>query len=629
MRLLIRMMAVLIIMLLFITILPVHGANAVVTDCTNFWGAGTITEAITTANAGGGTITFGCVGTIVFNTQQTISADVTINGGGSITFDGSGLVRFFSVDAGASLTLNSITLTDGSASLGGAVLVNGSFTANNTTFSGNTANLTNGGAIRNFGTTTVTYSTFIDNSAIQNGGAIANDGTLTINSSTFNHNLATNGGAIHNFGSGNIVNSTFINNISTTLNSGGGVEVTGDTTTINHSTFSSNSIATINVVAGNVIMTNSIIDSIGSHCNVIGGSLTADSTNHSNGACGAASVHANLMLGTFTGTVILLVSGSPAQDAIPAPCSVSLDQIANSRPQGSACDAGAYELPITNVALNATASCVGGNLEVNIIAGDPNFQITASSGTLMPNIATTGLVTIFGPLNETGVNVTELGGDTQNFPLGDFNCAPSTVLSASAICVGKDLYVTIANGDAPFQITASSGTLATGLGIGTHIITGPVNETGVNVTELAGDTENFPLGNLTCVETTTPATTPAVTVLGCALDSSDGVEVANAPDNTYCRVLMKNGGVVSYSGAVPANLIQQGVILAVDVYRLQGGMSVNTFPDYAQICLSGSGRYFYMDGRNAPRYAIEMPTEAVDGMTCAWIPAPGTVILTQ
>jgi hypothetical protein len=113
------------------------------------------------------------------------------------------------------------------------------------------------------------------------------------------------------------------------------------------------------------------------------------------------------------------------------------------------------------------------------------------------------------------------------------------------------------------------------------------------------------------------------------LDTTDGVEVANAPDNTYCRILMKNGGVVSYSGAVPADLISLGVILAVDVYRLQGGMSVNTFPDYARVCLAGTGRLFYMDARQAPRISIELASEIVDGLTCGWIPAPGTLILTN
>jgi hypothetical protein len=114
------------------------------------------------------------------------------------------------------------------------------------------------------------------------------------------------------------------------------------------------------------------------------------------------------------------------------------------------------------------------------------------------------------------------------------------------------------------------------------------------------------------------------TVLGCVLTSTDG-----AGDNTYCRLLMQNGAVVDFNGAIPADLIRLGVILGVDVYRLEGGATVNTFPDYARICLAGVGRFFYMDGRDAPRVSVEMPSEIVDNMTCAWIPAPGTVILTN
>jgi hypothetical protein len=123
--------------------------------------------------------------------------------------------------------------------------------------------------------------------------------------------------------------------------------------------------------------------------------------------------------------------------------------------------------------------------------------------------------------------------------------------------------------------------------------------------------------------------TPPVTVLGCALDTADGVEIANAPDNTYCRILMKDSAVVDYNGAIPANLIELGVILAVDVYRLEGGMSINTFPDYARICLAGEGRLFYMDARQAPRVSIELTAEIEGSLTCGWIPAPGTLILTN
>lgn len=118
-------------------------------------------------------------------------------------------------------------------------------------------------------------------------------------------------------------------------------------------------------------------------------------------------------------------------------------------------------------------------------------------------------------------------------------------------------------------------------------------------------------------------------VLGCVFDTPSGMEIGNVPDNTYCTVLMRAGKVVNYPGAVPENLIGLGVIMAVDVFRMDGGRSITEFPTYGRICLRGNGRMFYMDARNAPRYPIEMPTERVNGMTCAWIPAPGTLILTE
>ena len=243
-----------------------------------------------------------------------------------------------------------------------------------------------------------------------------------------------------------------------------------------------------------------------------------------------------------------------------------------------------------------------------------------------------------GCINLGGAYINQGGNTTTNAPGCPGPLATNNLIAAVG-CSGNNVIVNIYAGDSTFNINYEVGgspMSRNGVFYGAHLFTGPISMTNIVVSEQAGDFQTLPLPDTTCPGSVVipPViipifNTPAVTVLGCALDSSDGVEVANAPDNTYCRVLMKNGGVVSYSGAVPANLIQQGVILAVDVYRLQGGMSVNTFPDYARICLSGSGRYFYMDGRNAPRYAIEMPTEAVDGMTCAWIPAPGTVILTQ
>ena len=120
---------------------------------------------------------------------------------------------------------------------------------------------------------------------------------------------------------------------------------------------------------------------------------------------------------------------------------------------------------------------------------------------------------------------------------------------------------------------------------------------------------------------------PDTTALGCTVTAD--VEAFGMTDNTYCRLLMKNGGVIKFPGAVPQNLINLGVILAVDVYRLQGGQSITDFGGYSRICLAGEGRLFYLDARTSPRAQVELATESLDGMTCGWIPAAGTLVLTK
>lgn len=239
-----------------------------------------------------------------------------------------------------------------------------------------------------------------------------------------------------------------------------------------------------------------------------------------------------------------------------------------------------------------------------------------------------------------GNDATITGGAIQN-DLGSVTISTTTFTGNNSDVVGGAIHnsgtITITNS------TINNNT-AFSLGDGVNNSGGVVNSqnthyenndcSGTAIVDNGGNTSvtapGCPNSPIVSPPTPPPATTiSTATILGCALDTADGVEVANAPDNTYCRVLMKNGGVVSYPGAVPTNLVGLGVILAVDVYQLQGGSTVNTFPSYAQICLAGNGRLFYMDGRNAPRFAIELASETVNGLTCGWIPAPGTLILTH
>ncbi len=509
--------------MVFIGFTPAWAADATVTDCTNFTGAGTISDAVATANSGGGTITFVCSGTIIFANQLDITANVVINSNGNtVIFDESGDDnRFFAVIIGASLELNGLTLQNGNSNVSGAIENLGVLTINNSTFDNNIS-LNNSGAIYNAppATLTITNSIFTNNMS-QFGGVIFNDGIMTITNSTFADNSAAiNGGAIHNDGTTTITNSTFTNNLSPDA---GAIYNSFTVLTITNSTFTGNTgNALVNFATLDLINSTFRNNSSDAFENRSGGTTITRDSHYEDNTCNSANI------GTLTdngGNTVINASNCPGA----APIALGVSALA----------------------------CNGDNAEFTINTGDANFNITGAGVGLDILDSPVGLITLTGPATWTDVTITERRGEREFVNLGGISCPEAVIVPPSV-----------------------------------------------------------------------PAT-PAVTVLGCALDSTDGVDVANAPDNTYCRVLMKNGGVVSYSGAVPADLIQLGVILAVDVYRLEGGATINTFPDYARICLQGSGRYFYMDGRNAPRVAIEMPTESLDGLTCAWIPAPGTVILTN
>ncbi|MHB8735597.1 MAG: choice-of-anchor Q domain-containing protein [Terriglobales bacterium] len=198
---------------------------------------------------------------------------LTINGNGATLTRGSGApnFRFFTVNSGATLTLNQVNVS------------NGNLVAPNGLDGPNRANGADvfGGAIRNNGTTNITGGTFSGNSVIGgngnsgggsggagNGGAIHNDGTLSITGATLANNRATggNGGGGGNFvpGDGGIANGGAISTTDTltvagaTLSSnratggngfnyiptvhGGALYDTGASVTISGTTFSQNSV---------------------------------------------------------------------------------------------------------------------------------------------------------------------------------------------------------------------------------------------------------------------------------------------------------------------------------------------------------------------------------------------------
>ncbi|MFN8374644.1 MAG: right-handed parallel beta-helix repeat-containing protein [Anaerolineae bacterium] len=104
------------------------------------------------------------------------------------------------------------------------------------------------------------------------------------------------------------------------------------------------------------------------------------------------------------------------------------------------------------------------------------------------------------------------------------------------------------------------------------------------------------------------------------------------PAGLYCQVLMRHNLWIAQVGSVDGAVTQLGVVIAVEVvYYDVPGHASNEFVDgqYRQVCLLGTGRFLYADGRNALRTWAELTSETVNGYSCAWIAAPGTIALVE
>lgn len=215
-------------------------------------------NALEAAITAGGTVTFNCGGahTILANTMVVDTGNtVVVDGGGLITISGEDLRQIFIVSAGASLTLNNITLSNGNwPGRGGAIVVYGSVTLNNSTVrdSQSPCGACNGSdgiggaiAVERGGALNVVNSRLLANQAAYYGGAIAlYGGSATVTSSTIDGNTAGYEGGglwVNNGASLTLTESTASNNQAApaTHGTGGGLYARGDAT-ITRSTFSTN-----------------------------------------------------------------------------------------------------------------------------------------------------------------------------------------------------------------------------------------------------------------------------------------------------------------------------------------------------------------------------------------------------
>ncbi len=453
------------------------------TPCT----AAALISAITVANSTNGTVTLtaGCTYTLtaINNTADNggvglpdITGKVTIQGSGATiarsTASGTPVFRIFDVSSSGSLTLNSVTISNGLANNGqqggGGIFNHGTLTITGSTFTNNSApssSGTSGGGINNSGTLNLSTSTFTGNSAqegggvfnqktatitnntfatntatIYGGGALLNAaGTMTVTGDTFTGNTGPGGGAIDNDTTLHIIDSTFTGNTGGT-NGGGAMDNFGPTT-ITQSTFSGNSSPyganILNYTGFTLSISMSIVaNGQGGGPNCGGGAAVTDAGYNidTGSSCGFSSANHSLsntqpQLGPLASNggptqTMALPAGSPAVDAIPAAtsgCTGTTDQRGTTRPQGTGCDIGAYELvqsgsgtpsvPTGLTVTGTTATSV--SLSWNPSTGNPTGYTVYRNGN---SVGTTG-----GPNATTFTDLTVSPSTTYSYTVDAFS----------------------------------------------------------------------------------------------------------------------------------------------------------------------------------------------------------------
>ncbi|HJW91843.1 MAG TPA: choice-of-anchor Q domain-containing protein [Anaerolineales bacterium] len=310
----------------------------------NLGGSLTLNAVQINGNAGGYAIRNLNHGVLIFTGGQ-----VSANQGGGIYNNAS------------TATLTALTISDNT---GGGGIVNTGFslanlTLNQSQVTSNTA--ASGGGIFNEGVGAVVKvydSTLSRNGATFGGGGVLNNGIMVLQGSTLDHNQARTGGGIDHLG-GNLqlTNVTFSAN--SALDNGGGLYNRSDATLTNV-TLNANAASGLGS-GGNlfndsaqVIFRNTIVaNSPDGNCVNSEGFITSSGHNLESGdTCGfhavGDQVNTDPLLGPlqnnggYTYTQALL-PGSPAIDQGDNALCPAVDQRGVSRPQGAACDVGAYE----------------------------------------------------------------------------------------------------------------------------------------------------------------------------------------------------------------------------------------------------------------------------------------------
>jgi hypothetical protein len=397
-------------------------------------GPGSLRQAIAEAGVGN-IIYFDNDYTITLEkTGLTIGKDLTIDGEKfNIVISGDDALRVFYVNSGATVNLNSLTITQGTGTYGGGIFNDGTVNLSTSTVSANHVS-NDGGGIYNSssGALTITDSTLSGNSAAFAGGGFENTGTATITNSTFSTNSADIGGGLDTLrGKTTITNSTFSAN---SASFGGGIRDNRGTTTLRN-TILANSTGG-NCDGGITDGGNNIDD--GTTCGFLA-SGSMSSTNPLLGALGSyggptqtfALLPDSAAINAGNDTICALAVGSPNYGA------GGLDQRGVARPP-SACDIGAFEsrgftLAISggNNQLTPVNSAFNNPLQVSVSALNAAEPVNGGTVTFTPPAfgASVAIAGSPGLISGGHAQVTA----TANNIIGSYNVSASTRGATSGV----------------------------------------------------------------------------------------------------------------------------------------------------------------------------------------------------
>ncbi len=417
------------------------------------------------------------LGTVTL-TNVNLTANSAPSGLGGALYNLNGMLTLTNANLGANsanqgggiystgiLTLNNSTLSSNSASLGGGGLYTTSaVVGNNLTIAGNHSSQNGGGVyLTTVGSFSVTGVTFTGNSATGIGGGIYSNSAVVLTNATLWGNTGSQGGAIYSDADAILIliNSTLSTN---SASAGGGFYNLGigllEFSVLAHGASGGNCVS-----SGGTLQSTGYNISDDTTCTAI---LTGTGDlNNTPAGLNPAGLQNN---GGPTLTVALLPT-SPAVNHQPTGACPTTDQRGVARPQGPACDSGAYELAEFS-AFTANLGLVSGSLghfdlNATIILGSTKDTFDSATDAVTLQVASYSVTLPAGSLVSAGPGAWSFSGI--------FN---GVILSIRIESLGDARYEVTAQG-APINFTGVTSpalvSIALGVNMGTtHVAFTPV-----------------------------------------------------------------------------------------------------------------------------------------------------------